>query len=93
MDDCAGVYCNVSWLLVDLLDADYGRGVVDHNTGKAAGIGGMPDLGGCALGGEQFDADLVESVRPAGSVQKKAQPKVGAVRDVVGIDDGVVSGW
>jgi len=76
LDDCAGVYGHVAWLLVDLLDADHGHGVIDHHSGEAAGIGGMPDLGGCVLSGEQFDADLVESVWPAGGVQEQAQPKV-----------------
>jgi len=76
LDDRAGVYDHVAGLLVDLLNADYRHGVVDHYAGEAAGIGGMPNLGGCALSGEQFDADLVEPVRPAGSVEQKAQPKV-----------------
>src|SRR5215472_15149007 len=76
LDDSAGVYWQVSWLLVDLLYVHCGHGVVDHYFGKAAGISSMPDLGGCVLSGEQFDADLIKSVRPAGSVEKKTQPKV-----------------
>src|SRR5208337_5063665 len=90
VDDRAGVYELAPWLLEDLLDVSYGDGVVDHHTGGAARVGVVPNLGGRALSGEQFDADLIEAVRLAGSVQQKSQPVVkpdltGGAQEIVAV--------